>query len=175
MKSISINRAPVLTLWAAVVAQRLGFNENEALTLGKAVAGLNAQAKGRRLGIFKPHEEKAKKARENERGKRFLIEVCGRPVPATNTQDGIRAVSGRNPIRPDSVRHYLEGKFGENLKAVRSAMKKLAKASKPQELAHSAYSLYERFRPTIPEGVKGWGAKGHLDLALIERLAKDQG
>src|SRR5450631_569924 len=80
MKTISINRAPVLTLWAAVVAQRLGFNENEALTLGKAVAGLNAQSKGRRLGIFKPHEEKPKKAREKERGERFLIEVCGRPV-----------------------------------------------------------------------------------------------
>jgi hypothetical protein len=51
--TISINRAPVLTLWAAVVAQRLGFAEDEALTLGKAVSGLNAQAKGRRLGIFK--------------------------------------------------------------------------------------------------------------------------
>jgi hypothetical protein len=52
MKTISLNRAPVLTLWAAVVAQRLGFDEDEALTLGKAVAGLNAQAKGRRLGSF---------------------------------------------------------------------------------------------------------------------------
>jgi hypothetical protein len=61
--TISINRAPVLTLWAAVVARRLGFDEDEALTLGKALAGLNAQAKGRRLGIFKPHEEKAKKVR----------------------------------------------------------------------------------------------------------------
>jgi hypothetical protein len=44
-KKVSINRAPVLTLWAAIVAQRLGFNKKEALTLGKkAVAGLNAQA-----------------------------------------------------------------------------------------------------------------------------------
>src|SRR5580704_8935175 len=94
METISINRAPVLTLWAAVVAQRLGFDEDEALTLGKAVAGLNAQAKGRRLGIFKPHEEKPKKAREKERGERFWIEVCGRPVPAVNTEDSIRAVKG---------------------------------------------------------------------------------
>ena len=72
--SISINRAPVLTLWAAVVAQRLGFDEDEALTLSKAVAGLNAQAKGRRLGIFKPHEEEAKEGPEKERGERFWIE-----------------------------------------------------------------------------------------------------
>jgi len=38
-RQISINRAPVLILWAAVVAQRLGFDEDEALTLGEAVAG----------------------------------------------------------------------------------------------------------------------------------------
>ena len=41
-----------MTLWAAVVAARLGFDEDEALSLGKAVAGLNAQAKGRRRGSF---------------------------------------------------------------------------------------------------------------------------
>jgi hypothetical protein len=172
MKTISINRAPVLTLWAALVVQRLGFDEDEALTLGKAVAGLNAQAKGRRLGIFKPHEEKAKKAREKERGERFLIEVLGRPVPATNTEDGIRAARGRNPIDPDSVRRYLENKFGGELKAARSAMQKLAQAYRPQELAHDAYRLYERFRPTIPEGVKGWGVRGDLDLGQIEGMAK---
>jgi len=51
---ITINRAPVFTLWAAVVAQRLGFGEDEALSLGKAVAGLNAQTKGRMLGIYQP-------------------------------------------------------------------------------------------------------------------------
>jgi len=175
MKCISINRAPVLTLWAAVVAQRLGFEEDEALTLGKAVAGLNAQTKGRRLGIFKPHEEKPKTARKKKRGEQFLIEVCGRPVPAMNTDDGIRAVQGSTPVDPDSVRHYLHGKFGDDLKTVRLTMQKLAKAYKPQELAHDAYPLYERFRPSIPEGVKGWGAKGALDLKLIEQLAVEKG
>lgn len=125
-QTISINRAPVLTLWAAVVAQRLGFAEDEALTLGRAVAGLNAYSKGRRLGLFKLYEEKAKKTREKEPGERLLIAVCGRPVPATNTDDGIRAVQKGKPIFPDSVRHYLENKFGDDLKAVRSAMQKLA-------------------------------------------------
>ena len=41
-KKININRAPVLTLWAVVVAERFGYDPKEALTLGKAVAGLNA-------------------------------------------------------------------------------------------------------------------------------------
>src|SRR6266404_4627111 len=162
-KTISINRAPVLTLWTAVVAERLGFDEDEALTLGKALAGLNAQSKGRRLGIFKSHEEKPKKAREKERGEQFRIELCGRPMPAKNTEEGIRAVSGAKLIESESVRRYLEGKFGENLAAVRSAMQRLANSFEPKELAERAFGLYERFRPAIPQGVNGWGAKGNLD------------
>jgi hypothetical protein len=173
-KTISINRAPVLTLWAAVVAQRLGFEEDEALTRGEAVAGLNAQAKGRRLGIFKPHEEKPQKAREKERGEEFWIEVCGRPLPATSTEEGIRAVKGAQVIEPEGVRRYLEGKFGDDLGKVRAAMQRLAKSYPPKQLAEVAFHLYERFRPAIPEGVRGWGAKGDLDLGLIEQLAKEK-
>ncbi len=37
----------------------------EALSLGKALAGLNAQSKGR-LGIFKPSSKELKKVREQE-------------------------------------------------------------------------------------------------------------
>ena len=40
-----------MTLRAATVAERLGFARDEALSLGKAVAVLTAQSKGRRLGI----------------------------------------------------------------------------------------------------------------------------
>jgi hypothetical protein len=34
---VMVNRAPVLTRWAAVVAEVLGFEHDEALTLGRAV------------------------------------------------------------------------------------------------------------------------------------------
>jgi hypothetical protein len=146
-QTISINRAPVLTLWAAVVAERLGFDEDEALSLGKALAGLTAQRKGRRLGIYKPHEERAKKAREKKRGEEFWVELLVRPVPAKNTENGVRAVHGSKEIDPESVKRYLESKFGERLELVKSKMKKLANAFSPQELAAEAYSLYERFRP----------------------------
>ena len=53
---IKINRAPVLTLWAVVLGERLGHNPEEALTLAKGLSGLTAQAHGRALGI-KPSEE----------------------------------------------------------------------------------------------------------------------
>src|ERR1035437_10673804 len=69
-RDIQINRAPVLTLWAAVVAERLGFDHREALTLGRAVAGLNAYSKGKALGLFKPTPrevaEQRKKLRQGE-------------------------------------------------------------------------------------------------------------
>lgn len=169
--TISINRAQVLTLWAAVVAERLGFDRDEALSLGRAVAGLNAQSKGRRLGVFKPHEEKANAARDRGPDERFLVEVCGRDVPAVVATDGVRAVSRGKLVDPDEVEAYLEDKFGDDLKAVRAAMSRLAKAYSPAVLAEQAYPLYERFRPAIPAGKTGWGAKGTLDLALLDRMA----
>jgi hypothetical protein len=76
------------------------------------------------LGVAaKPHEEGAKEAREKERGEGFWIELCGRPLPAKNTEDGIRAVKGTQVIEPGGVRRYLAGKFGDDLGQVRSAMR----------------------------------------------------
>jgi hypothetical protein len=60
------------------------------------------------------------------------------------------------------------------LHTCRKDTKRLARAYTPQELAHDAYRLYERFRPDIPAGKKGWGAKGDLDPGLIGRLAKER-
>jgi hypothetical protein len=51
-------------------------------------------------------------------------------------------------------------------------MTTLARAYPPRELAAAAFELYETFRPAVPEGVKGWGSKGVLDLRTIRSLAK---
>ena len=99
------------------------------------------------------------------------MRLCGRPVPAKNTDQGVRAVSGEKPIDPGSVARYLNQKFGDDLSSARKAMEVLAKASSPDDLAEQAYALYEAFRPQIPGGRKGWGAKGTLDLGLIRSLA----
>src|SRR5205823_9619086 len=103
-------------------------------------------------------------------GLRSWVGPC--PPPTPRTASGPCAVGTR--LTPYSVRRYLENQYGDDLKAVCSAMQKLAKAYKPQELAHDAYRLYERFRPDIPAGKKGWGAKGDLDLGLMGRLAKEK-
>ena len=44
---VKINRAPVLTLWVAVVAERQGFSKEAGMTFGKAISGMLAQSKGR--------------------------------------------------------------------------------------------------------------------------------
>jgi hypothetical protein len=122
-RTIHINRAPVLTLWAAVVAEWLGFRRDEALTLGRAVAGLNAYSKGVSLGLFRPSPKSLKERRKLlTRGRRWKVDVLRRAVPVVRTPDGLRALSGGRPISPTSVQRYLQGKFGDSLKLSQHAL-----------------------------------------------------
>jgi hypothetical protein len=173
-QKIKINRAPVLTLWGAVVAERLGYDPQEALTLGRSVAGLNAQSKGRRLGIYEePKEEEGEnKAPPREPENLTYVEVLGRKVPAVKTEKGIRAVENGKPIHPESVQRYLEGKFKNDYNSVRAAMQELAGSYDTDELSKKAFRLYEAFRPEVPEGSRGWGAQGELDLERLRKLEK---
>ncbi len=173
-RKISINRAPVLTLWAAVVAERRGFDHQAALTLGRGLAGLNAQSKGQRLGIYEKKTDKSpgKQAQAERATGLEGVQLMGREIPAVRTPEGLRAAAGGKPIEPASVQAYLQQKFGEDLQAAQAAMQQLANAYSPKELETVAFSLYEKFRPAIPEGKKGWGAKGELDLDRIAALVK---
>src|SRR3954462_10779486 len=91
-RTIRVNRAPVLTLWAAVVAERLGFDRDEALTLGRAVAGTSAQMEGRALGIYEPSEEPSSERAEERRERLKPDETFGvrppRPDSACNPHAG---------------------------------------------------------------------------------------
>ncbi len=51
-------------------------------------------------------------------------------------------------------------------------MTELAESFTVEEFQENAYELYEQFRPVIPKGKAGWGAKGKLDLALIRSLVE---
>ena len=106
------------------------------------------------------------------RGRRLKVDVLRRSVPVVRTPDGLRALSGGRPISPASVQRYLQCKFGDNLAPARAAMGHLARSMPPKTLAVSGYALYVKFRPGVPTGVKGWGARGKLDLNLIRRLTK---
>ena len=173
MDVVTINRAPVLTLWASVVAECLGFDHDEALTLGKAVAGLTAQSKGQRLGIFTPSPEAVRKERAKKAKAAGILRVAllGRAVPVLRTDFGLRAVDkDQSPMAPTRVDKYLRSKFGDRLPEVRGAMEKLARSRGAEVLAKEAFQLYEAFRPEIPTGESRWGAKGNLSLKKIQEL-----
>jgi hypothetical protein len=73
----------------------------------------------------------------------------------------LRALNTGRSISPETVRGYLESKFGDALDEVYEAMKELAKSLTPSELAEKAYPLYEKFRPEILPGKRGWGPQAN--------------
>jgi hypothetical protein len=172
--AIQINRAPVLTLWATVVAERLGFERDEALTLGRALAGLTAHTKGVRLGIFEPAsaDEVREQRNQLEEGEQLEVRLLGRMIPVVRTPEGLRAAEKGKAGSPTSVERYLQGKFGDALGEVRDAIEALAASLPPAELARRAFSLYERFRPEVPSDERGWGAKATLDVERIRKAAQ---
>jgi len=172
MAQITVNRAPFLTLWATVVARRLGYGEEEALSLAKAFTGLTAQSKAQRLGLSQPRPEYERERIQAEREAKGAeyVEFLDRLIPVIRTEKGLRALSGTSPISPESTKRYLAQKFGEHLELVEKKLTELAETFEPMELAGSAMDIYMRIRPRVPEGKAGWGKEGILDLAKIDEL-----
>jgi hypothetical protein len=110
--------------------------------------------------------------RRRSTGDQPRVTVLGRAVPVVETGQGVRATIDGQPMDPINVRRYLTRAFGRDLATVRAALEALAQAYPPDHLAAHAYALYEQFRPAVPEGTKGWGAKGDLRLDAIRTLAK---
>lgn len=166
---IRVNRAPVLTLWAAVVAERLGHPPETALSLASAVAGTAARAKARRLGLA---EEPEHAARVPAAAAPRMVRLLGREIPVTDAAEGLLAAEpdGR-PARPGAVAAYVARAFGPHLAEVRAAMEALAAGLEPEELNRTGFRLYEAFRPEVPPDVTGWGAKATLDLKRIRDAA----
>lgn len=169
-QTLRINRAPVLTLWAAVVAERLGMPRETALTAGHALAGITAHAKGVRLGIYEPPGERPREASPPlPKGvkKSHAVELPGRRIHVADTPDGQRAISKGELVKPEAVERNLGNKFGDALGLMRTEMERLAVRFSPERLNQEGFHLYEQFRPEVPTDERGWGAKGVLDVAKI--------
>lgn len=142
---VVVNRAPVLTLWAAVVAEHLGHPADTALTLGRAVAGSSARIKARSIG-----REERKTDRDADTPQLAVQHVTapvfllGKTIRLLPTTDGeLRAAEGDQPTVPAIVRWYLASAFGDHLDEVRAAMEVLAARYDPVELNQIGVRLYE--------------------------------
>lgn len=167
---IRVNRAPVLTLWAAVVAERLGHPPETALSLASHVAGTAAQAKARRLGLA---EESSHRDDAAPLAPRETARLLGRQVPLTHDADGqvLADAGGGKPAPAAPIEAYVIRAFGHHLPQVRAAMEELAARYDPQELNRIGFRLYEQFRPEVPKDVTGWGARGELDLEMVRQAS----
>jgi hypothetical protein len=151
-----VNRAPVLTLWAAVVAGRLGRPPDTALTLGRAVAGSAARVKARSIGREERKSDTPRLREEHVTAPVFLLGKTVRLLP--NADGELRAADGDQPNDPSAVERYLAKAFGDHLAEVQAAMEALAARHDPAELNRIGFRLYERFRPEVPPGNEGWRA-----------------
>ena len=169
MSSIIVNRAPVLTLWATVVAERLGHPPNTALTLGRAVAGSAARIKARSIGREErksDHDAETPRLRVEHETKPVML--LGREIRLLPNDDGeLRAADGDQPADPAGVQRYVAKAFGDHLADVREAMEELAERYEPAELNRIGFRLYEKFRPDVPPGNEGWAKKATLDISKI--------
>lgn len=166
---IRVNRAPVLTLWAAIVAEHLGHDADAAITLGRAVAGSSARVKARAIGLEDKESGTRSTAKSAEPATpQRTVHLLGRDISVIERRGSQFALDGDKAAAPGPARAYVEKAMGEHLAAVRRAMDTLARSLPPDELNRTGFRLYERFRPEVPAGAKGWGAKGILDLRRIE-------
>jgi len=163
-KVVHVNRAPVMTVWAMVVAERMGFKREEALSIASAYTELNATSKGISLGLF--DEEKGK---DTSSGGQPYVELMGRKVPVYSTRASQwRALLEDEPISPSSAFKYITHAFQQQAPHVVGAMRLLAETFAPKELNRVGFSLYADFRPHVG----GWGKKGELTCSDILALRR---
>jgi hypothetical protein len=172
MTKITVNRAPVLTLWGTVVAERLGYSRATALTLGKTIAGKTAFSKGQTIGRVQRREPAPPPKAKSSAEKTKFIAFMGRHATLVETAAGPLALADGVPIAPKDVEKYLDEKFSEHLAEARSAMETLATSRSPAQLAREAFGLYAKFRPAVPAGSAGWGKEGVLDTDVVLKMAE---
>lgn len=171
---ILINRAPVLTLWAATVAHFLYPDEHwtTCLSMGGSVSSLCAISKGRAIGRIEPKddatesEDKNKKESRKTKNDERELEIMGFPMQID--AGGVVVNAKKKPVNE----HLLQAKYGgeEEYTRVKQTMERALQIweDDKEQLDKKAFRMYERFRPSIATGSAGWGRKGPLDLHKVK-------
>ena len=174
---ITINRAPVLELWASCVAQFLhpSLSWNTALSIGGAISTITAISKGRSIGTMEkpdPGEAQRKKEKREEAAEKGGLKEVEVMSFHLNLDDNGQALVGGKPKKGNE--DALRKKYGgpEQYDKVRTAFQDSLQSwkGKEEELDKQSFGFYEDFRPSIPLGQKGWGRKGQLRLETVKQV-----
>ncbi|KAH9844273.1 uncharacterized protein C8Q71DRAFT_793820 [Rhodofomes roseus] len=160
-KSTAVNRAPIMMAWAFVVAERLGFQREEALSIASVYTEMNAITKGVSLGIF--DKDKGKGVEAAQGGSQPYVDLMGRR-PLYQTANGSwRALSSGTPVAPSSAFSYITRALRQTAPFVLGALRLLANSYAPAELTRTGFALYADFRPDV----QGWGGRAEVRCATI--------
>ena len=134
------------------MAEVLGFEHDEALTLGQAVAGLNAYSEGVSLGLFQPTPREVKEQRRKmEKEETVTVDLLHRAVPAKHTDEGLRALSGESPIHPaGNWRPYRDLIQRQMIHAMRIVVLPFEKVTGKPLLIANGKACAVSFVPTSP-------------------------
>ncbi|KAL3921590.1 MAG: hypothetical protein SGPRY_004854 [Prymnesium sp.] len=196
---VIVNRSPVMILWCAAVAQSaLGMDWSAALSLASAAAALFARSKGHRLGLYSEGRKRVASGPETIclLGEEVPVLTTSHGLRGLSVPyNGGSEEETMSPVSPTSVQRSLSSAFGEHFGAAWHAMLQLASALPATALMDQrgklAYDLYAecvrwnfilvvqttdsqlpvcRFRPNVPDGLKGWGHPGRLSLTQIGQI-----
>lgn len=170
-KPIIINRAPVLELWGACVAHFLhpDFSWDLCLSIGSSISSITAISKGRSIGTIPPPDESKDDASKDQSKKKGgdlpMVKVMGFPMTLKN--DSVIVKGKPKTTREVSlVRKYgSDESYGKAKDAMIEALQDWK--GKEDDLDAKAFHMYERFRPDVAKGQKGWGRKGELHLSKV--------
>ncbi|KAJ7665541.1 hypothetical protein B0H17DRAFT_1184561 [Mycena rosella] len=165
-KSTVVNRAPLMTAWSTLVAERLGFQREEALSIASVFTELNAVSKGVSMGIYKKGTERGMEASKG--GSQPYVELMGRrPLFQAHTSQW-RALSNGTAVPPSTAFSYISRALRQTTPHIIGALRLLAESFTPQEINAKAWSLYADFRPEV----KGWGDRAEVKCETILALRK---
>lgn len=174
---VYVNRAPIMTVWATLVLERLGFERREALSLAHCYVNTTSTARGVSLGIIPASEQEKALSKISSNQPHF--ELMGVKIPLIKlgqTQEW-RGISKGEVIGPDQAFNYMRKSMYQTLPLVIGALSLLADSyvnpSTPKmkyelndaeavevpgpDLLHAkAYELYTQFRPST---AGEWGKK----------------
>jgi len=166
-KAAVVNRAPVMSAWATVVCERMGFKREEALSIASAYTEMNAISKGVAIGVF---EQSMGKGVELERGEtQPYVDLMGRRIPLYRTRDEQwRGLVKGKPVEPAAAFGYIKRAFRQTAPHAVGAMRLLAETFGANELNRKGFGIYAEFRPQADK----WGGRSEMKMSSILSLRK---
>ncbi|VDC07287.1 unnamed protein product [Peniophora sp. CBMAI 1063] len=166
-----VNRAPIMMAWSCIVAERIGFAREEALSIASVYTEMNAITRGLSLGIY--DKTSAEVVEASPHGTQPYAEVMGRRIPLYKTSEGSwRALNkDSKPASPATAFSYISRSLKQNTSEIVGSLRLLAQSHTAEHINRVGWSLYAEFRPEA----NGWGKRGRVDCDVILGLRPRSG